>query len=72
MTKDELHTQLEQVKSKAKDSTILTVSDFISVYGDNQTRMIGQIETDRADVLATAYNLELVKDTDNYTFTRKG
>ena len=72
MTKDELHLQLEQVKSKTKDSTVLTVSDFISVYGDNQTRMIGDNESCRADVLATAYNLNLVKDTDNYTFTRKG
>lgn len=71
MNKDELHLLLAQVKSKVSDIAVLSESDFVEVYGDNQTRKINDKETGRADILATVYSLSVTHESNNYTFTRQ-
>lgn len=70
MNKDELSLMLEQVKKGERENAVITVTDLIGIYGDDNTRTINGKETGRADILAVSRQLVVSKDQLNYTFTR--
>lgn len=66
MSKDELHDLL----ISAGDNVTVPVADFIEVYGNDNVRKVGKKKVTRADILAKRYGFTVVKDGDDYNFTR--
>jgi hypothetical protein len=63
--KTDLHNKLKNVK----DTVTITVDEFISVYGNDNTRKQRGVTLSRADILAKVYNLSVEKQDNNYVFT---
>ncbi len=59
-----IHDKLKNIK----DSVEIPESDYIKVYGNNESRKIGGKVYDRPNIHADQYNLGLTKDGDIYTF----
>ena len=67
MNKQELHDEI----SATTNQTIITVDDFISVYGNDNVKNVGKNKITRADVLAERYNLSVSKQGTDYIFIRE-
>lgn len=67
MNKEELH---DKLKACQKTVTI-SEQDIINIYGKDESRKIGGVETCRADVLARTYNLIVTKDSSGYLFCKE-
>jgi hypothetical protein len=67
MNKQELHDKI----SATSDQTTVPADDFISVYGNDNTRNIGKKKITRADVLAERYGLSVSKQGTDYIFIRE-
>lgn len=70
MIKQELHDLLTNIK----DTLIITVDNIIEIYGDDKRQVklmkVGKREVCRADVLAQAHGLNVIKEGDNYIFSK--
>ena len=66
--KEDLHNRLKNIT----DTAIITVDEFISVYGNDNTRKQRGVTVCRADILAKVYDLSVEKQDNNYVFTRNG
>lgn len=61
--KAQIHNRLKNIK----DTAVITVDEFISVYGnDNPRKQRGS----RADILAKVYDLSVEKQDNKYVFTK--
>jgi hypothetical protein len=67
-TKQDIHDRLASIT----DTAIITVDEFVSVYGNDDRRKFGtaKVEMGRADILANTYGLSVSKEEGNYTFTK--
>jgi hypothetical protein len=65
-TKQDIHDRLANIV----DTAIITVDEFVSVYGNDDRRKFGKVEMGRADILARTYGLSVSKEEGNYTFTK--
>ena len=73
MNKDELHSILDGVKKGGAGIVSFLSRDFVDAYGNDDSRMFGKQKRCRADILADVYDLTVIKNSNDfsYTFMRK-